>query len=149
MKLGELLKLLNEKKVDYAIIGAHACAAHGHVRATHDIDILVDPSQRNILRLRDALEKFGYDTTDASIEDFQKYKILFRQYWLDLDVHPNAKGIDTMEALKNKIPAKCEGVSAYFVSLDDLIKMKKSAGRPKDQEDLIYLREIARKNNKG
>lgn len=148
MKLADLLRLLNEKQVDYAIIGAHACAAHGHVRATQDIDILIDPSPKNISRLKDALEKFGYNTTDATIEDFQKFKILFRQYWLDLDVHPFAKGISAQEALRNKISAKCEGVTTYFVSLDDLIAMKKAAGRPKDLEDLTYLREISKKNSR-
>lgn len=148
MKLAGLLKLLNEKQVDYAIIGAHACAAHGHVRATHDIDILINPSPQNINKLKGALEKFGYDTTDATIEDFQKYKILFRQYWLDLDVHPFAKGISTKEALKNKIAAKCDGVTTSFVSLTDLIKMKKAAGRPKDKEDLRYLHEIAKKKKR-
>lgn len=142
MKLAELLKLLNAQHVDYAIIGAYACAAHGHVRATRDIDILFEPSEKNIKKLRNALEKFGYDTTDASLDDFRTKKILFRQYWLALDVHPFATGIETEEALKHKIAAKCEGVETFFVNLDDLIQMKVAAGRPKDKEDLKYLLEI-------
>lgn len=142
MKLADLLKSLNAQRVNYAIIGAHACAAHGHVRATRDIDILFEPSERNIKKLRKALETFGYDTTDASLDDFKTKKILFRQYWLDLDVHPFATGIKTDDALKKKISAKCETVETFFVNLEDLIKMKEAAGRPKDKEDLKYLREI-------
>lgn len=52
MKIEQLLKLLNEKHVDYVIIGAHACAAHGFVRATKDIDILIDPTTENIARFK-------------------------------------------------------------------------------------------------
>lgn len=144
MKIGRLLKLLNEKRVNYVLIGAQACAAHGHVRATQDIDILIEPSPQNIEQLRKALEEFGYDTFGASLEDFQTKKILFRKYWLDTDIHPSAEGVDTETALKNKIVGKCEGVDTYFVSLKDLIRMKKAAGRPKDKEDLRYLLEIRR-----
>lgn len=144
IKLVALLKLLNEKQVDYATIGAHACAALGHVRATRDMDILINPSRKNITRLKAALEEFGFDTTDATIEDFQKFKILPRQYWLDFNISPFAKGVSTKEALKNKISAKCEGVSTYFVSLEDLIKIKKAASRPKDREDVRSLKEIAK-----
>jgi predicted nucleotidyltransferase len=33
----------------------------------------------------------------------------------------------------------------WFASLDDLIKMKKAAGRAKDHEDLKYLLRLKRK----
>jgi len=144
MKIEDLIRLLNDQHAEYLIIGAEACAAHGYVRATHDIDILINPSKENVQRVRAALEAFGYDTMDASLEDFQTKKILFRQYWYDVDIHPNAKGVDTFQALKNKFPGLFEGISTHFASLDDLIQMKKAANRPKDQEDLRYLEEIKR-----
>src|SRR3989338_3676614 len=148
MKIENLIKFLNENRVHYAIIGAQACAAHGFVRATEDIDILVDPEEENILRVKSALEMFGYDTADASVQDFQTRKILFRQYWIETDIHPFAAGIETKSALQNKVPGEYEGVQTFFASLDDLIKMKKAAGRPKDKEDLRYLREIKRQKEK-
>lgn len=144
MQIKNLLKLLNENRVSYVIIGAHACAAHGHVRATQDLDILIEPSEKNITKLRSALEKFGYDITDATSEDFRTKKILLRQYWLDLDIHPFATGTQTKTVLKNKISGEYEGVNTYFASLKDLVRMKKAAGRSKDKEDLKYLTEIAR-----
>ncbi|MBF0491616.1 MAG: hypothetical protein HQM15_02405 [Deltaproteobacteria bacterium] len=144
MKREDLIKLLNEVHTEYMLIGAEACAHHGHVRATQDIDILINPSEENISRARKALEKFGYDTSDASLEDFQTKKILFRQYWYALDIHPTAKGIETEKGLKNKVRGMFEGEPTYFASLDDLIKMKKAAARPKDLEDLRYLEEIQR-----
>jgi len=150
MQIQDLLKLLNEKQAEYIVIGAQACAAHGYVRATDDIDILIYPTERNIERVRSALEAFGYDTTDASLEDFQQRKILFRQYWFDVDIHPFATGVKTEEAFQNRVEGIYEGIPTEFPSLEDLIKMKEAANRPKDQEDLLYLREIQRqlKNKK-
>ena len=35
----ELLRVFNEHDVEYLVVGAHALAAHGHVRATKDLDV--------------------------------------------------------------------------------------------------------------
>jgi hypothetical protein len=47
----------------------------------------------------------------------------------------------------DKVKAKFGNTFVYFASLDDLIKMikmKKAAGRPKDLEDLKYLKKLKR-----
>ncbi len=41
----ELLAAFNAQGVDYLVVGAHALAAHGHVRATKDLDVWVRPSR--------------------------------------------------------------------------------------------------------
>jgi hypothetical protein len=46
---------------------------------------------------------------------------------------------------KNKIKAKFGRIEVYFPSLDDMIKMKKAAGRAIDLEDLKYLKKIREK----
>ena len=148
MQIEELIRLLNDQSADYIIIGAQACAAHGYVRATGDIDILINPTEQNIAQVRAALELYGFDTTDASLEDFQTKKILFRRYWYDVDIHPSASGIVTQEALKHRFPGFYEGIPTYYSSLDDLIQMKRAAGRPQDLEDLRHLEEIKRQLNK-
>ena len=45
----------------------------------------------------------------------------------------------------NKVKAKFGRIFVWFASLDDLIKMKKAAGRPKDNEDLKFLRRLKQK----
>ena len=40
----ELLSAFNAHGVEYLVVGAHALAAHGHVRATKDLDVWVRPS---------------------------------------------------------------------------------------------------------
>jgi predicted nucleotidyltransferase len=145
-----LLKLLNANKVDYVIIGATAFPVHGYARATLDIDIFVRPELNNIKRVKKALMEFGYDMTDISYQDLLNNKLLIRQYIVETDIHPFVKGVTFEEIWKNKIKSKLGDTEAFFPSLDDIIKMKKAAGRSKDLEDLKFLERIKkRKAKKG
>ncbi|PKM99331.1 MAG: hypothetical protein CVU78_06870 [Elusimicrobia bacterium HGW-Elusimicrobia-2] len=67
---------------------------------------------------------------------------MFRGQSNRLDIHPSVKGVTFKEIWKNKKTERLGKTKGNFASLDDLIKMKKAAGRPKDIEDLKYLREI-------
>lgn len=144
MDTESLLKLLKEHKVDFVIIGATAFPVHGYARATLDIDIFLRPSEKNAEKTWHALKKFGYDMTDVSIEDLLKKKLLIRQYAVETDIHPFVKGVTFDLIWKNKVRAKFGNTFVYFASLDDLIKMKRAAGRAKDIEDLKILRRIKR-----
>lgn len=137
-----LLKSLKEHKVDFVIIGATAFPVHGYARATLDIDIFVRPTEDNAEKVWDALKKFGYDVTDIKKEDLLKKKLLIRQYTVETDIHPFVKGVSFEEIWKNKVRAKFGNTFVYFASLGDLMKMKRAAARPKDLEDLKYLRKL-------
>jgi len=148
MKIEKLLKLLKENEVDFIVIGATAFPVYGYVRATLDVDIFIRPTKRNALRTMKALKEFGYDLQDVSVDELLSKKILFRQYALETDIHPFVKGITYEEAWKNKVSRKVSGVLVNFASLEDLIKMKKAANRPKDREDLKYLMKIKEEGKK-
>lgn len=134
-----LLKLLKEHKVDFVIIGATAFPVHGYARATLDIDIFIRPTKINAERTHQALKAFGYDVTDIKEEDLLKKKLLIRQYLVETDIHPFVKGISFEEVWKNRVRAKFGSTFVNFASLEDLIRMKRVAGRAKDLEDLKYL----------
>ncbi|MGD9157064.1 MAG: nucleotidyltransferase [Desulfobacteraceae bacterium] len=142
MDTEKLLKLLNEHEVDYVIIGATAFPVHGYSRATLDIDLLIKPTKKNAENIILALKKFGYDIDDVSVSDILSKKILIRQYILETDIHPFVKGVTIEEIWENRISGKMGDVPCFFASLDDLIKMKKAAGRAKDKEDLKFLLKI-------
>lgn len=139
MDTENLLKLLKEYKANFVIIGATAFPVHGYARATLDIDIFINPTRKNAERVWKALNKFGYDLTEVTIEDLLEKKLLIRQYLVETDIHPFVTGVTFNRIWKNKTRAKFGETFVYFASLNDLIKMKRSAGRPKDLEDLKYL----------
>jgi predicted nucleotidyltransferase len=133
------LKSLKGRKVQFVIIGATAFPVHGYSRATLDIDIFIRPDKSNAEKALSALEEFGYDITDITVDELLTKKILIRQYLVETDIHPYVKGVSFDDVWKNKVKAKFGDTFVWFASLDDLIKMKKAAGRPKDREDLKYL----------
>jgi predicted nucleotidyltransferase len=147
MDTASLLKLLNEYNVKYIIIGAAAFPIHGYARATLDIDIFIKPTPENVRRTISALKAFGYDINDVSEDDMLSKKILIRQYIVETDIHPFVTGITFEEVWNNKVEAEIYGQTANFACLDDLIKMKKAAGRAKDKTDLETLLELKSRKN--
>lgn len=143
MDTEDLLKSLKDHKVDFVVIGATAFPVHGYVRATLDIDLFIRPTRRNAERTWKALQAFGYDLQDISIEVLLKKKLLIRQYYVETDIHPFVAGATFDTVWKNKVRAKYGEVLVYFASLKDLIRMKRAAGRSKDLEDLKYLTKLA------
>lgn len=69
-------------------------------------------------------------------------KIPIRQYVLETDLHPFVAGAKFEEVWSRRIEDRIGETPAAFASLDDLIRMKEAAGRPKDLEDLKALRRI-------
>ncbi len=149
MHTERLLKLLKENHVKFVIIGATAFPVHGYSRATLDIDIFIKAEEENARRTLKALKEFGYDVTDITIDDLIAKKLLIRQYIVETDIHPVVKGITFEKVWKNKIKARFGKTFVWFASLNDLIKMKKAAARPKDKEDLKYLLRLKKQNQKS
>jgi predicted nucleotidyltransferase len=144
MEVEGLLKSLKEHRVRFVIIGATAFPVHGYSRATLDIDLFIEPTPRNAERTRIALQAFGYDMSDVSVEDLLTKKLLIRQYLVETDIHPFVKGTTFERVWANKVKARFGRTFVWFASLDDLIEMKQAAGRPKDKEDLKFLRRLKR-----
>ena len=141
-----LLRSLKEHRVDFVVIGATAFPVHGYARATLDIDIFIRPDSANAERTWQALKGFGYDMSDVSVDDLLAKKLLIRQYTVEVDVHPFVSGVTFDEVWRRKVKARYGRVTAYFASLDDLIKMKRAAGRAKDREDLSCLLRLKKRS---
>src|SRR5438309_11592064 len=63
MKLADveaILRALNDAEVRYLIVGGLAVVAHGYVRYTHDVHIVINLERDNVLRATNTLEKIGY-----------------------------------------------------------------------------------------
>ena len=142
MDTESLLRFLNARKARYVVIGATAFPVHGYARATLDVDLFIEASEENARRVRDALSDFGYDVTDLTIDDLLKKKVLIRQYIIQTDLHPFVAGATFEDVWRNRVESHLGRTPAAFASLDDLIRMKEAAGRPKNLEDLKVLRKL-------
>ena len=139
MDTESLLKSLDTHKVRYVVIGAAAFPVHGYARATLDIDIFIEPTRSNARRALTALAEFGHDVADLIVDDMLAKRLLIRQYILETDIHPFVTGVTFEQVWRHRVRDTLGQTPVYFASLDDLIKMKQAAGRPKDLEDLRVL----------
>lgn len=142
MDTESLLKSLNAHNVRYVVIGATAFPIHGYARATLDVDILIEATIENAQRTHEALSALGYDLSDVSVDELRTKKVLIRQYLLEVDVHPFARGVAFEDVWARRVEDRLGSTPASFASLEDLIRMKEAAGRAKDLEDLKYLRRL-------
>ncbi len=149
MDIENLLKSLNARNAEYVIIGAAAFPVHGYARATLDVDIFIRATRDNAERTREALKEFGYDVADVTVEEMLAKKLLIRQYVVETDIHPFVEGVTFDEVWSRKVADAIGSTPAWFASLDDLIAMKKAAGRERDREDLKALLKLKRDAGKS
>lgn len=141
--LADLLNLcrrLNEREVQYIVIGGMAVIQHGFVRATGDIDLLVDASPENDARLREAL-LYLPDQAVKGVKpgDIEEYTVVRVADEIVIDLMKSACGIDYKEAARSIITVVIEGVRIPFASLELLWKLKQSI-RERDALDREFLR---------
>lgn len=137
----DMFKTLNTAGVRYLVIGGYAFGFHVEPRTTKDLDIWVDPSPENVLLLYKALAEFGAPLAGVSAEDFCNPDLIYQ-----IGVPPNRidiiMGLENItfdEAWKNRYEATYADEKVNVVSRDDLIKIKRAAGRPQDLEDVRGL----------
>jgi hypothetical protein len=137
----DLFVELNAHGVEFLIVGAHALAIHGHVRATKDLDVWVRPSVENAPRVMAALRSFGAATEAVKQSDFEVPGITF-QIGVEpvrIDIITNVDGVTFDPAWQNRIPARYGDVPVFAISREDLILNKRASGRPQDLADVEAL----------
>lgn len=139
----ELLLAFNANSVEYLVVGAHALAAYGHVRATKDLDVWVSPTRENAGRVLKALSDFGAPLGDLTIEDLSKPGTIFQIGVppLRIDVITAIDGVDFAGAWPDRFETRFGTVPAFVISRRDLITNKKAAGRLQDLADVEKLEE--------
>lgn len=139
--LREFIKLLNVNKVRYLIVGGYAVAYHGHPRYTKDLDVWIEISKENAMRLYKAIDKFGFSSLGLKEKDF-----LDPNQIVQLGNPPNRielffslKGVDFESCYASRVAVKVDHVTANFIDLENLKKNKKATGRLQDLADLENL----------
>jgi hypothetical protein len=137
----ELLLAFNAHDVEYLLVGAHALAAHGHVRATKDMDIWVRPEKANAQKVLSALSEFGAPLMDLTVDDLSRKDTIF-QIGLPpvrIDVITDIDGVEFADAWPDRLEMSFGGVPAFVISRHHLITNKRTAGRLQDLADVQQL----------
>ncbi len=137
-----LCRSLNQEQVRYVVIGGMAIIQAGFVRATEDIDLLVDTSPENIKRLRLALHSLPDNAIEEMADtDLDRYVVVRVADEIVVDLMKTACGIEYEEASRLSNPAVIDGVTIPFASPRLLWRMKQTL-RDKDRMDLAFLRSL-------
>lgn len=138
----EFLGLLNEKQVEYLVVGGWALGLHGYVRATGDIDIWVGTEELNLDHLLEALFSFGVPE-GVTKEFFQEKGSVFRMGNppMKIEIITEATGVDFSECFAKKVEILVDELPIQFISYADFVLNKQRSGRIKDLADLESLGE--------
>ncbi len=73
----DLLRTFIERDVRFLVVGAYALGVHGRPRATGDLDVWVEATPDNAVRILEALEAFGAPLQQVTADDFSRPGIVF------------------------------------------------------------------------
>ncbi|MFN3412860.1 MAG: nucleotidyl transferase AbiEii/AbiGii toxin family protein [Thermoanaerobaculum sp.] len=142
----DFLAALNSEGAVYVVIGGMAVVFHVPYRTTRDIDVLIEPTLENAEKVRRALEKWGGFRCEFSAEELISGDIFSFGGLLRVEVHSRVPGASWEQVFARKVPGTFAGVPTFFASVDDLVAMKKAAGRAdKDLPDLKRLERLLAK----
>ena len=137
----KLLELLNDRGVEYVIVGAHALAFHGAPRYTGDLDIYIRPTAENAERVMVALADFGFGSLGLSEKDFSVPDRVVQLGYppVRIDLVTSLSGVSWEEVSANKVDGEYGNVPAKYIGRAEFVRNKRAIGRKKDLADLEAL----------
>ena len=139
----DLLKLFNDHGVEYIIVGGYALAFHGAPRFTGDLDLFICPSPANARNVLNALDGFGFNFPNLTLDDFQKPDTVVQLGLppIRIDLITSISGVPWEEANAHKEAGMYGEIRVCYLGRNEFIKNKTASGRKKDIADLEALGE--------
>jgi hypothetical protein len=139
----DLLRLFNDYRVKYLIIGGYAVIKYAEPRYTKDLDLWIRADQDHAAAVFQALREFGAPLAGMSEDDFA-HEGYFYQMGVPpvrIDILMSIPGLKFDEAWTRRVEADFDGVPVLFISRADLIASKLASGRPQDLIDADSLKQ--------
>jgi hypothetical protein len=148
---------LSRHKVRYAVAGGVAVNLHGIPRMTADLDLVVDLAVENLGRFLLAMQELGFrprlplpaedllwlEKRKDWIENRNLHAFTFwnqNKPFEEVDVLLQASEIPGI--IERSVELQLDSITIYLVELNDLMIMKRAAGREQDRADLAALEKL-------
>jgi hypothetical protein len=150
-----LFKALQAHDISYLLVGGLAINLHGVPRMTMDVDLVIALDTHNITKLEACTKSLGLRPSVpvklADLADSNKREALFEEKHLialsfigekpetptvDILIH---HPLDFKKAYQNKVERDVSGTPVMLASIEDMITLKKAAGRAQDLADIAHL----------
>lgn len=140
----EFLTSLNKNDVRYVLVGGYSVILHGYSRTTGDIDLWVERTAENYQRIVQAFNDFGMPVFDMTEKNFLEHPVwdvfTFGVPPVAIDLMISMEGFSFSDIYERSVMFKDEGVEVRVIHKNDLVALKKKAGRSKDLNDLENLK---------
>jgi len=139
----EFIQALNNNNVEYILVGGYAVILHGYRRVTGDLDIWVNRTKENYIKLVRAFTQFRLPLFDMTQENFLDAETVdvftFGRSPVRIDLITRLAGVNFDDAFLHALYFNENGLMIRFIHLNNLIEAKKAAGRFKDLDDIEKL----------
>ena len=147
----EILEILIRKEVNFMLIGGYSVIHYGYKRGTNDMDIWLQPENKNKLKLTEAMREYGLRKSEVQKIldlDFTKAQAFFLgEDPARVDFVTNIQSVTWNEAIPNVRFIQTGALMIPVIGYHDLIRTKISSRRLKDLADVEELQKINRNRN--
>lgn len=138
----DFIRSFNENDVKYILVGGYSVIIYGYSRTTGDMDLWVEKSEENYIKIKNAFLDFGMSMFDMSKDNFQSNTLdvfSFGKSPVRIDILTALKGLNFVESFKIAEFHQIDEIPVRVIHYNHLIESKKAAGRNKDLDDVEQL----------
>jgi hypothetical protein len=139
----DFISSLNKHRVKYILVGGYSVILHGYSRTTGDMDLWVERTEENYIKIKNAFQDFGMPVFDMTKENFMSHPVwdvfTFGVPPVAIDIMIKLEGFSFQEVYERAITFHDDNLEIRVIHKNDLIAAKQKAGRSKDLNDLENL----------
>jgi hypothetical protein len=139
----DFLSALNKFHVRYILVGGYSVILHGYSRTTGDLDIWVDRTKDNYLKICQAFQEFGMPVFDMTEHNFLEHPVwdvfTFGIPPVAIDLMIRLEGFTFSEVYDRSVLFTEDDLEVRTIHKNDLILAKERVRRSKDLDDLENL----------
>jgi hypothetical protein len=151
LRTGAIFEVLTAHGVEFVVVGGVAVQAHGYIRSTADVDIVPRPTLLNLSRLGEALvELEATPRRGSAAVNLSNPQVLKRHPMIALVTRDGRLDVVSIEHLvgapraydeldSRALVIRLAEIEVRVCGLDDLLRMKRAAGRQQDRIDIAAL----------